>query len=112
MSGKLNIDALVLRAQKFSFGDVLNSQQARARFFRVIAQFPVTETVRREAIDDPVGVAEFVIEKRSYDPLRKGLLDIANLLADLIPKVRDIFLWRGLEQIDKHRGCPSHGIAL
>src|SRR6187397_2127805 len=97
MRGELNVDALVLGAQEFSLGDILNSQQARARLFRVIAQFPVTEAVRRKAIDDPVGVSEFVIKKRPYDSLRESLPDIADFLADLVPEVRHILFWGGLE---------------
>ena len=110
--GELDIDPLVLGAQEFGFGDIFHSQQARARLFRVIAQFPVTEAVRREAIDDPVGVAEFVVEKRPHDSLRERLPDIADFLADLVPEVRHILLRGGLEQIDKDGGRPGDGIAL
>src|SRR4030095_3098222 len=103
---------LVLVTKEWGLGDVFHSQQTRARLFRVIAQFPMTEAVRREAIDDPVGVAEFLIEERPHDSFRERLLDIADLLADLIPKIRHILLRRGLEQIDKDGGCPGYGIAL
>src|SRR4030095_170322 len=103
---------LVLVTKEWGLGDVFHPQQTRARLFRVIAQFPMTEAVRREAIDDPVGVAEFVVKKRPYDSLRERLPNIADFLADLVPKVRHLLFRGRLEQIDKDGGRPGDGIAL
>jgi hypothetical protein len=67
---ELDIDALVLSAQELGFGNIFHAQQTRARLFRVIAQLPVTEAVRGEGINDPVSVAEFIIEERPQNALR------------------------------------------
>src|SRR5215470_17402085 len=68
-------------------GNVGNVQQPRADVLDVVAQLAMSESLRGEAIDQPVGVAELVVEPRSDDAGRKRVTDIADALANLIPDV-------------------------
>src|SRR5207245_8148922 len=70
---KLQVQALVLRAEHVDLRDVRDTQQARAHALDVIAQFAVGESVCRERIDDGVGVAELVVGDGTSSALREGL---------------------------------------
>ena len=68
----------------------------------VVAQLAMGEAVRREAVDDAEGVAELVVEARADDALRQGVPDVADVLADLVPDVRDLALpWRSPFRLTK-----------
>ena len=69
----------------------------------MIAQFAMGESVRGEAVDDPVGVAEIVIEARPDDAGRQRAAHVADVLADLVPDVRHLVGWRLALQIDEDR---------
>ena len=86
---ELDVDVFVLRAHDVDLGDVRQLQQARADVLDMVLQLAVGEAVRREAVDDAVGVAELVVEAGPDDALRQGVADVVDLLADLVPDVRD-----------------------
>ena len=60
----------------------------------MVAQFAMRETVARKAIDDPERVAEIVVEAGPDNACRKGVADIADILANLIPGVGDLLCVR------------------
>src|SRR3954449_8759099 len=72
----------------------------------------MAEPVRSEAVDDAVGVAEFVVEAGAYEPLRQRAADVAHLLADLIPDVRHLRRRRRALQVDEDRGPARTRVAL
>ena len=61
---ELDVDAFGLGADQVHLGDVGHLQQPRADILHVVAQLAMREPIRGEAIDDAVGVAEFVIADR------------------------------------------------
>ena len=61
------------------------------------------EAVAREAVDDAERVAEIVVEAGPDDAGRKGMADVADVLANLIPDVRHLLRGRAALQIDEDR---------
>ena len=59
---ELHVDALVLRAKDVDLGDVRQLEELLANVLDVVPQLPLAESVRGEAVDDAVGVAELVVE--------------------------------------------------
>ena len=107
----LEIEALVLRADDIDLVDIRHQQQAGAHALHVVAQLAMREAVGHDAIDDRVGVAELVVEGRADDPLRQRPADVVDLLADLVPDIRNI-LWRNAPLQSHSDRCASrHRIA-
>ena len=66
---EFNINALVLGAENVDLGNVRQLEELLADVNDVIPQLPVCESVRGEAVDDAVGVAELVVEAGADDAL-------------------------------------------
>ena len=90
LCGKLDNDAFILSTENLDLGDVGYPQEPRADFLDIIAKLAMGETVRREAVDDPEGVAELVVKAGTDDTGRQGAADVADVLADVIPDVRHV----------------------
>src|SRR5262249_1086569 len=108
---EFNEDLLVLRAEDFDAGNVGNMQQPRADPLRVVAQFPMREPLRRESVDQSVGVAEVVVKARSDHAGRKHVTNISYVLANLIPDVGNVSRFCRSLQIDENGGAAWTGIA-
>ena len=108
---KLDIDLLVLRADEFDLRHVRNLQEARTDVLDVIAQFPVGEAVGGEAVDQPERVAEVIVEAGPDHAGRQRAADVADVLAHLIPDVRDFRGFRRPFQVDEDRGSAGDGVA-
>src|SRR5258705_10559274 len=65
------------------------------------------ETVARKAIDNPERIAEIVIEAGPNNSCRKRVADITDILANLIPGVRNFLCARAALQVDKD--CRNAG---
>ena len=91
---ELDEDLLVLGAQNFDLGDVRHLQELGTDALDVVAQLPMGEAIGGEAVDDPEGIAEVVIETRPDDTGGQGMADIADALAHVIPDVGNL-LGRG-----------------
>ena len=89
LSGKLDEDLFVLRAEDLNLRDVRHLEQARADVLDIIAQLAMREAISRKAVDQPIGVAEIVVEARSDNASRQRMSYVANVFANLIPNVRD-----------------------
>jgi hypothetical protein len=57
-------------------------------------------------------VAELVIEERPLHPFRQGPLDVADLLAHLIPEAGHIGRTGGILQVHEHHGLAGLGVSL
>jgi hypothetical protein len=77
---KLDIDALILRAQDIDFRDVRQLEQLLADPIDVIPQLAMGEPVRREAVDDAVSVAKLIVETRPTIPWGSVLRMSASFL--------------------------------
>ena len=64
---ELDEDLFVLLTEHFDLRYVRQLQQPRTRGLDVVAQLAEREAIRREGIDDPVRVAEIVVEERADD---------------------------------------------
>ena len=58
---ELDVDAFGLIADQVHLGDIRHLQQPRTNILHVVAQLATGEPIGGEAIDDAVGVAEFVV---------------------------------------------------
>ena len=108
---ELDIDALVLRAEKLDLRHVSNLQQARADVLDIIAQLALGEAVGGEAVDEAERVAEIVVEARPDHARRQRRADIADVLAHLVPDVRHFGRVRRTFQVDEDRGAAGNGVA-
>ena len=86
-------------------------QQPRAHVLDVVAQLAVREAVGREAVDDPVGVAELVVEEGPDDAARQRVADVADLLAHLVPEVGHLVGRRVAAQVDEDRRVAGVRVA-
>jgi hypothetical protein len=84
---ELDVDLLVLQAEQIGLGDVGHAQQALARGLDDVLDLGRLEAVGFEGPDQAVGVAVFVVEERAVDARRQGALDVADLLAHLVPQI-------------------------
>ena len=112
MRRKFHIIRLVLLADGGRLGNVLHVQQLAADIFNIVLQLAMREAVGGKGVDDAVGVAKFVIKKRS---LRLGghiLPDVAHFFAHLIPDVGHVLFGRARKQLNKNCGFAGQGIAL
>ena len=66
---ELDVDALVLRPENVDLRDVRQLEELLADVVDVVPQLPVGESVRGEAVDDAVGVAELIVEAGADDVL-------------------------------------------
>ena len=87
---ELHVKTLILGPEDVDLGDVRQLEELLADLVHIVPQLPVCESVRSEPVDNAVGIAELIIEPGPDDALRQGVADIAHLLADLIPDVRDL----------------------
>src|SRR5688500_3276735 len=105
------MDFFILRTYDVDLGHVRHLQQARAHVLDVVLQLAVAEAVRRETVDDAEGVAELVVKAGPDDALWQGVADVADLLADLIPDVRDRLTRGRAVQVDEDRALACARVA-
>ena len=70
------------------------------------------EAVIGDAVDDAEDVAELVVEEGPDHALRQRGLDVADLLADLVPDVREVALGRRFLEVDEDRRLAGLRVAL
>src|SRR6266436_3848906 len=96
---EFEVEFLVLSAEQLYFRCILYGEDLGADIFDIIAQFPVGKTIGSERVNDAEDVAELVIVIGSNDALRQRALDVSNLLTNLIPDFRYLFLWRVIKYV-------------
>ena len=89
---ELEIDLLVLVAEDVDLADIRRAQEFGSHGLGEIARLPRGEAVRGDAVDDAEDIAELVVEEGPDHVLGQGRLDVAHLLADLVPDVLDLGL--------------------
>ena len=88
--GQVDPDFLVLQADQFDLADVLDALQLQLQAVGVVLEHRVVEALARQRVDVAEGGAELVVEERPLDALRKGVANVVDLLADLVPELGDI----------------------
>ena len=109
---KLQIDLLILRADEIDLGNIGYAEQLATQALGVVAQLAMREPVGGEREDEGVGVAELIVEEGSLNALRQRLFDVADLLARLIPDVRNIPGARCILESHHDHGFSGLGVAL
>ena len=56
----------------------------------MVTQLAMGEPIGGEAVDDPEGIAELVVEARTDDAGRQGMPHVADAFADMVPDVRHL----------------------
>ncbi len=85
--GELDVDALVLLAEKLDLADAGHGQEALAHVLGDVAKLGEGEAVALDGIDEAVHVAELVVEEGALHAVRQHRAQIAELLANLIPEI-------------------------
>ena len=109
---ELEVDLFVLRADEIDLGDVGNAAQLAAHALGMIAQLAMGEAVRSQGKYQRIGIAELVVEERPLNSLRQRLLDVADLLARLIPEVGHLGRRRRVLEGHEDDGLAGLGVAL
>src|SRR6267378_1344391 len=109
---EFEVEFLVLSAEQLYFGRILYGEDLGADFFDIVAQLAVSKTIGSESINDAEDVAELVIVIGSNHTLRQRALDVGNLLANLIPDFRYLFLWRVVQHVYINGRGTGLGITL
>ena len=112
LGGELQVDLLVLRADEIDLGNVRNAAQLATQTLGMVAQLAMRKAVRGQGEDERIGVAELVVEERTLHALRQRLLDVADLLARLIPEIRHLGRGRRVLEGHEHHGLAGLGVAL
>ena len=87
---EVEIDLLVLVPEDVDLADIRRAQELGPHGLGEVARLPRREAVIGDAVDDAEDIAELVVEERPDHVLRQGGLDVAHLLADLVPDVLDL----------------------
>ena len=106
------VHLLVLIAEDLDLADVRRAQELGPRRLGEVACLARREAVIGDAVDDAEDVAELVVEEGPDHALRQRHLDVADLLADLVPDVLDLVARRRLLQIDEDGRLAGLGVAL
>ena len=109
---ELQVDFLVLGAEKIDLRDVGNAEQLGSHALGIIAQLAVGEAIRGQREDQRIGIAELVVEEGTLHALWQGLFDVADLLSDLIPEIGHVRGAGGVLQIHEHHRLARLGVAL
>ena len=109
---ELHVYALVLCAEDVDLRDVRQLEKLLADVVHVVPQLPMGKSVRSEAVDDAVGIAELIVEAGTDNSLRQRVADVAHLLAHLIPDVRHVSRLCRILQVNEDRGLARGRVAL
>ena len=88
--GELDVDLLVLCSDEIALLDVRNAKQLLPSFIHIVLQLGVAEAFAGEGVEDAVGIAELVVEKRADHTRRQRMLDVSYFLPHFVPEVRNL----------------------
>ena len=111
LSRELQIDFLVLSAEKVDLRNVGNAEQLGSHALGIIAQLAVGEAIRSQREDQGIGIAELVVEEGTLHALWQGVFDVADLLSHLVPEIGHVRRTGGVLQINEHYGLAGLGVA-
>ena len=101
-----------LLADDVDLVDVGNAQEPLADVFGARLELGEAQAVGSQHVDRRIDVAVLVVEIRSDDAGRQVALDVADLLADLIPELLHLGGRRPVDQVDLDEGHARLRIAF
>ena len=96
----LDKDFFFLNANQLNFLDVGDPAQFARNTIGFLTQYGQIKTVAGEREDIDESVAELIVHERPLHAGRQGVLDVADLLAHLVPRFRHLLLRRVV--LDQH----------
>ena len=84
---ELQINLLVLGAEKVDLRNVGNAEQFGTHVLGIIAQLAVGEAIRSQREDQGISVPEFIVEEGTLHALWQGLFDVVDLFSNLVPEI-------------------------
>src|SRR5690554_4491385 len=88
--GYLDPDLLVLHADQLDLADVADALQLQLQALGIVLEHGVVEAFTGQRIDVAESGAELVVVEGTDDIRRQGMADIADLLAQLVPELRNL----------------------
>ena len=110
--GELDVDLLRLLAVDVDLLDHRHLQQPTLDVLGDIRQLPLADAVALDRIEQPGHVAVFVVEDRADDAFGQIELDVAELLARLVPCLALILVGRTADDGDRHAAVALARIGL
>jgi hypothetical protein len=102
--GELDVDLLGLLAVDVDLLDHRHLEQAPLDVLGGVGELPGADTVALDRVQQPGHVAELVVEDRADDAVGQLELDVAELLARLVPGLALLGVRRAALDRDQHAG--------
>ena len=99
--GQLDPDFFILQADQLDLAHILDPLQLDLDAVGVVLEHCVVEAFAGQRIDIAEGGAEFVVEEWALDLRWQGVANVRDLLADLVPQLRDVL---GMQRVARHEG--------
>ena len=109
---ELDVNLLGLLAVDVNLLDHRHLEQAALDVLRNVGEFPLTDAVALDGVQQPGDIAVFVVEDRADDAVGKLEFDVAELLACLVPRFLLIRFRRTTHHRDCHRAVALARIRL
>src|SRR5207244_8164255 len=102
--GELDVNTFILRPYEVAFLDLGHSEELLTDVIGNVLQLRIGETFAGDRVENAIGVAKFVVEKRAGDAGWQERPYVGHLLPHLVPELRQVPARQILSWIDvKHR---------
>src|SRR5207342_1993889 len=98
----LDPDLLVLQPDQLDLARVGYALQFQLHALGVVLEHGVVEALAGQCVDVAEGVAEFVVEERADGAFRQRRADVADLLAHLVPDIRNVLRMQRIARDENH----------
>ena len=110
--GEIQVDHFVLLADHFDLAQPRYRTDFGAHLLHVITQLTHRQAIAGKGIHRAEHVTEFIVERRPLQTLGEGAADVVDLLANLVPDLRDGLGAGGVLEEHEHRGLARPGVAF
>jgi len=101
--GEVQVQHFILLAHHLDLAQARYVADLGAHLLHVVAQLAHRQAVAREGIHRTVHIAKFIVEPRSLQAFGKIAANVIDLLAHLVPDLRDFLGAGGIAQVHENR---------